>query len=198
MCHVDHGEEDLGDVAYDAKANRRTIWQMREDRKRDTLIDKGLADTSSALEDNDLVFDPTRQIPPEPLHAELIGISLLAVSKLALMLTNKWLSSLSAHLSLLHNAAWVGNKLPPLTLSRRQRVKLNAEEVCSVVQLLPFALTWPGHDRIGDWLERPMFTSVADSEMMDRCGPSYCALIRNAFLCLATSNVAVFAEEGNW
>ncbi len=31
--------------------------------------------------------------------------------------------------------------------------------------------------------------------MMDRCGPSYCALIRNAFLCLATSNVAVFHEE---
>ncbi len=96
----------------------------------------------------------------------------MAVSKLALMLTNNWLSSLSAHLGLLYNAAWVGNKLPPLTLSRRQRVKLNAEEVCRVVQLLPFALTWPGHDRIGDWLERPMFTSAADSEMMDRCGSS--------------------------
>ncbi len=45
---------------------------------------------------------------------------------------------------------YVGNKLPPLTLSRRPRVKLNAEEVCHVVH---FALTWPGSDHIGDWLE---------------------------------------------
>lgn len=31
MCHVKTGE-DLGNVEYDAKANQRTIWHMREDR----------------------------------------------------------------------------------------------------------------------------------------------------------------------
>ena len=194
MCHVETGE-DLGDVEYDAKANQRTIWQMQEDRRRDPPTDQGLADTPSALEDPDLVFDPTRQIPPEPLHAELIGISLLAVSKLVLMLTEKWRAALSAHLRVLHNTAWPNLSLQSLVLSRRQRVKLNAEEVCRVVQLLPFALTWPSSDRIGDWLQPTMFSASAATEMQARCGTTYCAQIREAFLALATSNASVFAAQ---
>lgn len=141
------------------------------------------------------MFDPTRQIPPEPLHAELIGISLLAVSKLVLMLTDKWRVTLSANLRMLHKTAWPNLPFQSLVLSSRQPVKLNAEEVCRVVQLLPFALTWPTNDRIGDWLQPTMFSASAATEIEHRCGTDYCARIRKAFLALATSNASVFAAQ---
>ena len=106
MCHVQQGD-DLGDVNYDVRLNARTLWEVREDRNavsqglRRQPVDPGLAYTPSALEDVELSFDTTRQLPPEPLHSELIGISLLAVSLLASMLTGKWRNSLSSIILLL-------------------------------------------------------------------------------------------------
>lgn len=84
MCHVTKGAE-LGDPTFDAKLRARTLWEVREDRQsvianqRTAPLDIGLALSASVLEDVDLVFDHTRQLPPEPLHAELLGISLLVL-----------------------------------------------------------------------------------------------------------------------
>ena len=72
---------------------------------------------------------------------------------------------------------------------------MNAEQVCRAVQLLPFALCWPTRDRIGDWLEPGMFSDKADAELKARVGTGYCCELRRAFLLLATSNAAVFAES---
>ena len=200
MPHVprEKGVE-LGDPTFDAKLHARTLWEVREDRQsvianqRAAPLDIGLALSASVLEDVDLVFDHTRQLPPEPLHAELLGISLLVFSTLVSMLKNQWRNALSAHL-LCISTPWE-EKLPSLALSKRERVKMNAEQVSRAVQLLPFALCWPTKDRIGDWLEPRMFSEKAHAELQARVGTGYCSELRRAFLFLATSNAAVFAES---
>jgi hypothetical protein len=84
MCHV-VSSPDLGDVDFDAKLNVRTIWETEENRRgvserSQALQDPGLSATPSPLESKEISFDVTTQIPPEPLHAELLGIGLLALS----------------------------------------------------------------------------------------------------------------------
>lgn len=85
MCHVEQGPQ-LGDCDFDAKLHVRTVWDMEADRKRVSngtsshLEDGGLSKTPTPLESTELAFDVTTQIPPEPLHAELLGMTLLFLS----------------------------------------------------------------------------------------------------------------------
>jgi hypothetical protein len=199
MCHVKQGDE-LGDQTFDAKAVARTMWETEIDRAevangaRGVLQDRGLASTPSPLESSGLIFDVTQQIPPEPMHALLIGIGLLCVSLLVKSLTPKWSNSLGAILSLMSKSIWL-EKFPPLKLSKREILKMNAEQVSRTIQLLPFALTWPAGDRIGDWLESNMFTVAAREGFEERVHGNFVVAIRNAFTLLAAANVIVFCDE---
>jgi hypothetical protein len=198
LCHVQQGA-DLGDVNFAAAEQARVLWEVRADRaavaskSRSSLADAGLAVNPSPLETAALAFDTTRQIPPEPLHAELLGISLLTLSLLCGWLTGRWLNALSAILSNM-TTPW-STELPTLVLSRRGRIKLDAEQVCRAVQLLPFALSWPRADRITDWLEPGMFSATARLELQDRLGSTFCSAIREAFVALAQSNATIFTDE---
>jgi hypothetical protein len=200
MCRVTKGT-DLGDPAFDARMHTRTVWQADAVRaaclagEKDAHADTGLSVLPSALEDRTLVFDRFAQIPPEPLHAELLGISLLALSLLMNMLTHKWLGFLSKNLQRI-KTPWP--ELPALKLSKRQRAKLNAEQVCRVLQLLPFVLTSPraSDGRVEDWLKPTFFTKKALVDLEARVGrTSFIPLLRQAFVALAQSNALVFAEE---
>ena len=85
--------------------------------------------------------------------------------------------------------------LPQLKISNRGKVKLNAEEVCRVVQLMPFVLTMPRADRVEDWLQPTHFTKTALEDFDERDVKDFIPRLRVAFVLLAESNVAVFADE---
>ena len=199
MCHVENGEN-LGDVTYDAKLFARTVWEIEDARAEvkngacNGPRDRGLANTPSPLESSGLIFDVTQQIPPEPLHALLLGIGLVCLSVFIKSLTSKWKDAIGAILRLLSGQVW-SEKFPPLKLSKKNRLKMNAEEISRTIQLLPFALSWPAGDRIGDWLEERMFTAAARTGFEELNVGNAPTSIRQAFILLAAANVAVFGEE---
>jgi hypothetical protein len=201
MCHVQKGA-DLGDMDVPATESRvRSIWTKMECREAqcddsNALTDTGLAKEASILEDRQLCFDETVGIPTEPLHSELSGISKLALSLLVASLTVKFRRKLSLALARL-KTPWK-TQLPPFELSRKGSVKMNAEQVCRVIQVLPFLLTAPsphGDGRPREWLQKHMFTSEACAAFEAKIGSRFCTEVRLAFIAVAASNVMVFAEE---
>ena len=160
-CHVTKWV-DLGNVEFDCTARRRTLWHVREEREKARNSgrepsDEGLAVVApSPLEE--CIFDTMTQIPPDPLHAELLGIGFLSISELTKSLTGKTLQELNRNLAILWASAPWKEKCPVLALSQRGKVKLNAEQVARVFQLLPFALSWPDNGRVGQWLNAKSFT----------------------------------------
>jgi hypothetical protein len=174
------------------------LWHVREEREKARNSgrepsDEGLAVAPSPLEE--CIFDTMTQIPPDPLHAELLGIGLLSISELTKSLTGKTLQELNRNLAILWASAPWKEKCPVLALSQRGKVKLNAEQVARVLQLLPFALSWPDNGRVGQWLNVKSFTKVAHADFQTRLGERFYPKILTAFISLAVSNTFVFCEE---
>jgi hypothetical protein len=200
MCNITYSD-DLGDMNFDEQACIRTKWEIQDYRTKfetdnTALEDTGLNKESSALSDPGLSFDETTGIPPEPLHSELAGISKLIVSTLLGSLTGKWINNLGLLLARM-KTPWK-YKLPDPALSQQGNVKMNAEQVCKFVSILPFLLSSPdtqGDGRPREWLRVTMFTEAARQEFTSRLGEGFCACIRKAIQSLAESNALVFTEE---
>jgi hypothetical protein len=60
---------------------------------------------------------------------------------------------------------------------------------------MPFVLTMPRADRVEDWLQPTHFTKTALEDFDERDVKDFIPRLRVAFVLLAESNVAVFADE---
>jgi hypothetical protein len=140
-CGVHKG--DLDDLAQcDVCALRKTDCTRRGVRARKSRQETnraGLARDPSFLESSQVAIDVTTQIPPEPCHAETLGMGSLLLTNLATDLTSTGLLEL--------NRSIAGIQLPrgwtrpgAIALSATETIGLSAVDIRHAIQLLPFAL----------------------------------------------------------
>lgn len=148
MSHVHR--DDLGNLEYDIRANRKTVQQVRDLREKlaveevsseevaRRLQEMGLHEWDSVVEY--LKADAHSQIPPEPLHSELLGIVRLAFQKLLEELTEGGIARLNeAFTNQPLPLGWL--PLPELRLATTTgKLSTGAVDILHFTKLAPFAL----------------------------------------------------------
>jgi hypothetical protein len=151
------------------------------------LQEAGLTNTEEQSMLNGVVLNTSRQLPHDPYHSHVIGNSGSVVLLLWKALNDNAREQLNGVLSQIAlPMGWAG-KCPTVVITYKMtKVKLGAEQVKRLFQVLPLVL--PG------WLKPEHFTTKYKNLLTRRLGERFCDFVVESILAQSRVNSLVFAE----